>query len=107
MVTSENAAVLLVSLISSKLAPEYFWPVLLLDALPLLKSEEPVISAEQTYELMYCLHNLHNHASKRGKQSSLENEATCSAFLEKEIDLRLALSNNLARAIIHEGSVDN
>nr|XP_053639909.1 nuclear pore complex protein Nup85-like isoform X1 [Cherax quadricarinatus] len=102
-----DAAVLLVSLISSKLAPEYFWPVLLLDALPLLKSEEPVISAEQTYELMYCLHNLHNHASKRGKQSSLENEATCSAFLEKEIDLRLALSNNLARAIIHEGSVDN
>ncbi|XP_042223537.1 nuclear pore complex protein Nup85-like isoform X2 [Homarus americanus] len=61
----QDAATLLVSLISSKLAPEYFWPVLLLDALPLLKSEEPVISAEQTYELMYCLHNLHNHTCKR------------------------------------------
>ncbi|XP_069188460.1 nuclear pore complex protein Nup85 isoform X4 [Procambarus clarkii] len=103
----QDAATLLVSLISSKLAPEYFWPVLLLDALPLLKSEEPVISAEQTYELMYCLHNLHSHASKRSKQNTLEGEAASSAFIEKERDIRLALSNNLARAIIHEGSIDN
>ncbi|XP_071540417.1 nuclear pore complex protein Nup85 isoform X2 [Panulirus ornatus] len=103
----QEAATLLVSLISSKLAPEYFWPVLLLDAFPLLKSEEPVISAEQTYELMYCLHNLHNHFSKRGRESLLESEAASFAFVEKEREIRRALSNNLARAIIHEGSVES
>ncbi|XP_064080429.1 nuclear pore complex protein Nup85-like isoform X2 [Macrobrachium nipponense] len=99
-----DAASLLVSLISSKLAPEYFWPVLLLDALPLLKSEDPVISAEQTYELMYCLHNLSNLSSKT-LDNPMETEAAKAAFSHKEKEIRLALSNNLARAIIHEGTL--
>lgn len=103
----QNAATLLVSLISSKLAPEYFWPVLLLDALPLLKSEEPVITAEQTYELIYCLHNLSHNINKKDKNSPLETEAAITSFLEKEKDIRLALSDNLARAVIHEGSMND
>ncbi|KAG0720279.1 Nuclear pore complex protein Nup85 [Chionoecetes opilio] len=99
----EEAAALLVSLISSRLAPEYFWPVLLLDALPLLKAKEPVISSEQTYELMYILDTLTNTA--RDKDHT-ESEAVHTSFLDKEKDIRLALSHNLAQAIIHEGTVE-
>lgn len=103
----QDAASLLVSLISSKLAPEYFWPVLLVDALPLLKSEEPFISADQTYELMYCLHNLSHNTTTSTNQNPMETEAARTSFLEKEKEIRLALSNNLARAFIHEGTVEN
>ncbi|KAK7073302.1 Nucleoporin nup85 [Halocaridina rubra] len=103
----KNAASLLVSLISSKLAPEYFWPILLLDALPLLNSEEPFISSEETYELMYCMHNLSQSSSKSTKQSPMETEAAKVSFLEKEKEIRLSLSNNLARALMHEGTVED
>ncbi|XP_063880842.1 nuclear pore complex protein Nup85-like isoform X1 [Scylla paramamosain] len=100
----EEAAALLVSLISSKLAPEYFWPVLLLDALPLLKAKEPVISSEQTYELMYILDTLTN--TTRDKDQT-KNEAAHVSFLDKEKEIRVALTHNLAQAIIHEGTVEN
>ena len=100
----EQAAKLLVSLISAKLAPEYFWPVLLVDALPLLGADVPVISSEQTYELMYCLNNLVN---KKTKRSEVYTEAAEAAFKEKEKEIRLALTNNLSRAIIHEGTVED
>lgn len=100
----EEAAALLVSLISSKLAPQYFWPVLLLDALPLLKVKEPVISSEQTYELMYILDTLTNTA--RDKDHT-ENEAAYASFLDKEKEIRLGLSHNLAQAIIQEGTVES
>ncbi|KAL7635882.1 UNVERIFIED_CONTAM: hypothetical protein RMT77_013699 [Armadillidium vulgare] len=99
----KEAASLLVSLIASRLAPEYFWPVLLEDALPLLQSPNPVITVDQTYKLMYCLHNL----SINAEDSSLtkeKKEKMYASFLSKESDIRLALTNNLARAIISEGT---
>lgn len=101
----QEAAHLLISLISSRLAPEYFWPILLVDSLPLLKADEPVISTEQTYELMYCLHNLCDNTKNRNKSSPLESETAVASFTAKESEIRLALTNNLARAVIHEGSV--
>ncbi|KAK4307301.1 hypothetical protein Pmani_020927 [Petrolisthes manimaculis] len=104
----QEAATLLVSLISSKLAPEYFWPVLLLDALPLLKCPKPVITSEQTYELMYLLNNLHTATTTNTeKQNGTATETSQEAFLEKERDIRLALTNNLAKAIIKEGTVES
>merc|ERR1739838_565414 len=81
------------------------WPILLVDSLPLLKADEPVISTEQTYELMYCLHNLCDNTKNRNKSSPLESETAVAAFTAKESEIRLALTNNLARAVIHEGSV--
>ena len=36
-----------------------------------------------------------------------ENEAAHASFLDKEKDIRLALSHNLAQAIIHEGTVES
>ncbi|XP_041978499.1 nuclear pore complex protein Nup85 [Aricia agestis] len=74
------AAKLLVSLITSNIAPDYFWDTLLLDTLPLLETEEPVISAEDTYEIMLCLE------LKSGSLST-----------EKAELLRLSLARNLAR----------
>ncbi|CAG9786436.1 unnamed protein product [Diatraea saccharalis] len=77
----KKAGKLLVSLITSKIAPDYFWETLLLDTLPLLESDELIFSSEDTYEIMLCLEL---------KSSSLSGE--------KADLLRLALVRNLARA---------
>ncbi|XP_052740352.1 nuclear pore complex protein Nup85 [Bicyclus anynana] len=81
----KKAAKLLVSLITSNIAPDYFWATLLLDALPLLETEEPVLSAADSYELMLCL----------------ELRAACLARPQAEL-LRLALARNLARTALHD-----
>uniref|UniRef100_A0AAQ5ZAD7 Nuclear pore complex protein Nup85 n=1 Tax=Amphiprion ocellaris TaxID=80972 RepID=A0AAQ5ZAD7_AMPOC len=62
-----EAAKLLLSLMTAKIAPRSFWMTLLTDALPLLEQKEVIFSADQTYELMYCLGEL---------TSSLNSEAT-------------------------------
>ncbi|XP_045448581.1 nuclear pore complex protein Nup85 [Melitaea cinxia] len=78
-----KAAKLLISLITSNIAPEYFWPTLLLDTLPLLETDEPVLSADDTYEIMLCL----------------ELRSACLST-EKADLLRLALARNLARTAL-------
>ncbi|XP_037081198.1 nuclear pore complex protein Nup85-like [Pollicipes pollicipes] len=86
-----DAASLLVTLLTSQLAPKYFWMTLLLDAVPLLKGEEVVISSAQTYDLIGCVEQL-RRAEKLDEDSA-------------DVKLiRLALSHNLAQAIIVEGS---
>ncbi|CAH2038136.1 unnamed protein product, partial [Iphiclides podalirius] len=82
----KKAAKLLISLITSKIAPEYFWETLLLDTLPLLESEEPVFSSTDTYEIMLCL----------------ELRAKCLEGEKAEL-LRLALVRNLARTALLDG----
>ncbi|KAG8564933.1 hypothetical protein GDO81_012642 [Engystomops pustulosus] len=51
----EEAARLLLSLMTARIAPCTFWLTLLLDALPLLEQQQVIFSAEQTYQLMSCL----------------------------------------------------
>ncbi|CAH0578936.1 unnamed protein product [Chrysodeixis includens] len=82
----KKAGQLLVSLITSKIAPDYFWETLLLDTLPLLESDEPVFTSNDTYEIMLCLEL---------RSSSLEGE--------KADLMRLALARNLARTSLAEG----
>uniref|UniRef100_A0A9L0SE07 Nuclear pore complex protein Nup85 n=1 Tax=Equus caballus TaxID=9796 RepID=A0A9L0SE07_HORSE len=53
-----DAASLLLSLMTSQIAPRSFWMTLLTDALPLLEQKQVIFSAEQTYELMRCLEDL-------------------------------------------------
>ncbi|XP_074080704.1 nuclear pore complex protein Nup85 isoform X1 [Macrotis lagotis] len=53
-----DAASLLLSLMTSQIAPRSFWMTLLTDALPLLEQKQVIFSAEQTYELMQCLEDL-------------------------------------------------
>ncbi|CAB3223536.1 unnamed protein product [Arctia plantaginis] len=82
----KKAGDLLVSLITSKIAPDYFWKTLLLDTLALLERDEPVFTSKDTYEIMLCLEL---------KPSNLE--------AEKADLLRLALARNLARTALAEG----
>ncbi|KAL0840829.1 hypothetical protein ABMA28_014636 [Loxostege sticticalis] len=81
----KKAAKLLVSLLTSKIAPDYFWETLLLDTLPLLESDEPVFSSDDTFEIMLCLEL---------KPLSLTQE--------KADLLRLALTRNLARTSLSD-----
>uniref|UniRef100_A0A8C6M093 Nuclear pore complex protein Nup85 n=1 Tax=Nothobranchius furzeri TaxID=105023 RepID=A0A8C6M093_NOTFU len=90
-----DAAKLLLSLMTAKIAPQSFWMTLLTDALPLLEQKEVIFSAEQTYELMYCLEEL---------TSSLITAEEDVEVTKVEM-LRLALARNLASAIVKEGTM--
>ncbi|XP_075702838.1 nuclear pore complex protein Nup85 isoform X2 [Rhinoderma darwinii] len=101
----EEAACLLLSLMTSRIAPCSFWFTLLLDALPLLEQQKVIFSAEQTYQLMSCLEDrtaaklepIQSEESRRSQDSSIE--------VTKVEMLRLALARNLARAIVKEGTL--
>uniref|UniRef100_A0A3Q3GYW7 Nuclear pore complex protein Nup85 n=1 Tax=Labrus bergylta TaxID=56723 RepID=A0A3Q3GYW7_9LABR len=94
-----EAAKLLLSLMTAKIAPRSFWMTLLTDALPLLEQKEVIFSADQTYELMFCLEEL---------TSSLNTAAVDDEDIEvtKVELLRLALARNLSMAIVKEGTVE-
>ncbi|KRT81355.1 hypothetical protein AMK59_5935, partial [Oryctes borbonicus] len=78
----KEAAALLVSLISSRITPSYFWVTLLTDALPLLECDKLVLSSSDTFTLLHFLE----------EKSNLPE-------LSDKIDLiRLALARNLGRA---------
>ncbi|GBP30831.1 Nuclear pore complex protein Nup85 [Eumeta japonica] len=76
----KSAGKLLISLITSKIAPDYFWETLLLDTLPLLESDEVILSSVDTFEIMLCVEQCSKHLDS-----------------EKADLLRLALTRNLAR----------
>uniref|UniRef100_A0A8C6LX29 Nuclear pore complex protein Nup85 n=1 Tax=Nothobranchius furzeri TaxID=105023 RepID=A0A8C6LX29_NOTFU len=93
-----DAAKLLLSLMTAKIAPQSFWMTLLTDALPLLEQKEVIFSAEQTYELMYCLEELTSSLITFDvKEEDVE--------VTKVEMLRLALARNLASAIVKEGTM--
>ncbi|XP_058509886.1 nuclear pore complex protein Nup85 [Solea solea] len=100
-----EAATLLLSLMMAKIAPRSFWMTLLTDALPLLEQKEVIFSADQTYELMFCLEeltsSLNTAAPTRDKPMQEED-----LELTKVELLRLALARNLAMAIVKEGTVE-
>uniref|UniRef100_A0A1A8KRC3 Nuclear pore complex protein Nup85 n=1 Tax=Nothobranchius kuhntae TaxID=321403 RepID=A0A1A8KRC3_NOTKU len=99
-----DAAKLLLSLMTAKIAPQSFWMTLLTDALPLLEQKEVIFSAEQTYELMYCLEELTSSlitaASGSGRPMQEEDVEVTKVEM-----LRLALARNLASAIVKEGTM--
>ncbi|XP_043226738.1 nuclear pore complex protein Nup85-like isoform X1 [Amphibalanus amphitrite] len=88
----QEAASLLVTLMTSQLAPKYFWRTLLTDALPLLELQPPAFSTAQTYDLMACVEQL--------RRSGDLDESSEEVRL-----LRQALADNLWRASIAEDSV--
>lgn len=101
----DEAACLLLSLMTARIAPCSFWLTLLLDALPLLEQQRVIFSAEQTYQLMSCLEDwttaklepIQSEENHRSQDKSIENT--------KIEMLRLALARNLARAIVKEGTI--
>ncbi|KAK2709449.1 nuclear pore complex protein Nup85-like [Artemia franciscana] len=79
------AANCLVWMLSSELAPRYFWPVLITDSLPLLESDEVVIDTNGTYILMKSLQELESHDL---------------VPKERKILFHTAMSRNLAKSLI-------
>lgn len=100
-----DAASLLLSLMTSQIAPRSFWMTLLTDALPLLEQKQVIFSAEQTYELMRCLEDLASRRPECGEPDAQRLQDDDIETTKVEM-LRLALARNLARAIIREGSLE-
>ncbi|XP_075994900.1 nuclear pore complex protein Nup85 [Genypterus blacodes] len=100
-----EAAKLLLSLMTAKIAPRSFWMTLLTDALPLLEQKEVIFTADQTHELMFCLEELTSslNAPSPSKDKPMQEED----FEMTKVELlRLALARNLAMAIVKEGTVE-
>ncbi|XP_006886278.1 PREDICTED: nuclear pore complex protein Nup85 [Elephantulus edwardii] len=97
-------ASLLLSLMTSQIAPRSFWMTLLTDALPLLEQKQVIFSAEQTYELMRCLEDLTTGSPACAESDDQRPQGDEIETTKVEM-LRLALARNLARAIVKEGSV--
>ncbi|XP_007524843.1 nuclear pore complex protein Nup85 isoform X1 [Erinaceus europaeus] len=100
-----DASFLLLSLMTSQIAPRSFWMTLLTDALPLLEQKQVIFSAEQTYELMRCLEDLTSGRPLCGEPDTQQLQDDDIEATKVEM-LRLALARNLARAIIKEGSLE-
>uniref|UniRef100_A0A3B3DIP1 Nuclear pore complex protein Nup85 n=1 Tax=Oryzias melastigma TaxID=30732 RepID=A0A3B3DIP1_ORYME len=101
----KEAAKLLLSLMTAKIAPRSFWMTLLTDALPLLEQKEVIFSADQTYELMFCLEELTSSLNTPSPDSDKSMQEEDVELTKVEL-LRLALSRNLAMAIVKEGTVE-
>lgn len=100
-----EAAKLLLSLMTAKIAPQSFWMTLLTDALPLLEQKEVIFTADQTYELMLCLEEL--TSSLNTTASSIDRPMQEEDVEVTKVELlRLALARNLAQAIVKEGTVE-
>ncbi|XP_057201223.1 nuclear pore complex protein Nup85 [Triplophysa rosa] len=96
-----EAAKLLLSLMTAKIAPRSLWMTLLTDALPLLEQTEVIFSVDQTYELMSSLEELTSRTNN-SKETAQEDDIE---FTKTEL-LRVALARNLAMAIVKEGTVE-
>lgn len=96
------AGSLLLSLLTSRLAPREFWITLLKDAITLLEAKECIYGSKETFELMHCLEEL----TKDRQYLSPDTDIDDLSDLRETIDLlNLALTRNLARAIVIEGSI--
>ncbi|XP_067860560.1 nuclear pore complex protein Nup85 [Heptranchias perlo] len=100
----EEAAKLLLSLMTARIAPRSFWMTLLLDALPLMEQKQVIFSTDQTYVLMHCLEDVmavqvENETNSRAAGGEDEVESTKLGLL------RLAFTRNLAKAIVQEGTL--
>uniref|UniRef100_A0A8C3XAQ8 Nuclear pore complex protein Nup85 n=1 Tax=Catagonus wagneri TaxID=51154 RepID=A0A8C3XAQ8_9CETA len=100
-----DAAALLLSLMTSQIAPRSFWMTLLTDALPLLEQKQVIFSAEQTYELMRCLEDLTSGRLVHGEPDAQQLQDDDIETTKVEM-LRIGLARNLARSIIKEGSLE-
>lgn len=63
-----------------------FWPILLTDAIPLLESEDVIVSSNDSFELLRCV-EAHGYDPK---------------FQDKIFIFRLAVARNLARGLCLE-----
>lgn len=110
-----QAAELLVNLLDSKIIPEFFWPSLLADSIPLLEHNEPIIPTKETFIIMHHLESdlipfvekLKRDKGEQKKEEGQEDEQLnlINGCPEDLIQLlRLACARNLSRAMIIENT---
>jgi nuclear pore complex protein Nup85 len=105
-----QAAELLISLLESKIIPEFFWPSLMTDTIPLLEHNEPIIPSKETYTI---LHHLESDLIPYVEKMKLEKNTTDETELnlinacpdDLVETLRLACARNLKRAMIIENTL--
>jgi nuclear pore complex protein Nup85 len=98
-----EAATLLLSLLTARVAPKRFWSMLLLDAVPLLEADKVIFNSQQTFELLHCLEELHMSQKSNLSVDFTKDQPEDDIENDKSALLRLALARNLSRAIVHEG----
>jgi hypothetical protein len=74
-----------------------------MDALPLLETNPPVFTAEQTYELMQSLQEL-TSSFQDDEESNLH--PNCQLNADKSMLITLALSRNLAKCFVQQSICD-
>ncbi len=103
------AAEIVVRLLATGVAPKRFWAHLLHLAVPLLArgaDDAPLVSADDSLRLMACLEELVLSHQKDTYLSILQREHETSAQVEDRVAaVRLALTRNLAHALMYEQSV--
>ncbi|PWN41303.1 hypothetical protein IE81DRAFT_324693 [Ceraceosorus guamensis] len=67
-----EAAELLVLLLTSNVAPERFWAVLIIDAIPLLESEENLFTTEETFDLLRVVEQILSSISGPGASADTQ-----------------------------------
>ncbi|XP_061433194.1 nuclear pore complex protein Nup85 isoform X2 [Lethenteron reissneri] len=97
-----EAARLLLTLMTARVAPTGFWLTLLGDAVPLLTHQQVIFDAEQSSQLLDCLEEAVERSSV-GKWAGTDQEQE--EYEEKKDLIRMAIVQNLARAIVGEGSL--
>ena len=81
-----------------------FWTVLLMDALPLLETNPPVFTTDQTYELMQSLQELTSSFQDIVEPSN--SSSNCDLNPDKIMLITLALSRNLAKCYVQQSICD-
>ncbi|CAN7985040.1 unnamed protein product, partial [Ixodes hexagonus] len=99
-----KAARLLTALVESQLAPHFFWPVLLRDALRTLeRPSELSLESSQVLHLLSCLETI---SAMQLDRDSKELPRSWQSWTKKEEgQLRQLLAQHLAQAVIREGSM--
>ncbi|XP_055693770.1 nuclear pore complex protein Nup75 [Lutzomyia longipalpis] len=109
-----QAAELLINLLDSRITPEFFWPTLLSDTIPLLESSEPKIPSKETTQIIHHLEaafvplveKLQNKTAVNGEMKTpILNYSRLEDIEELIKLLRMAAARNLARMLIIENTV--
>uniref|UniRef100_A0A1A9W0U1 Nuclear pore complex protein Nup85 n=1 Tax=Glossina brevipalpis TaxID=37001 RepID=A0A1A9W0U1_9MUSC len=110
------AAELLLNLLESEIIPEYFWPSLLIDTIPLLESNDPKILFNETCRILQHLESdlipLIEKKKKRLEKHPDDPVNILKDYRHDNIEeiinlLRLACARNQSRAIIIENTLIN
>ncbi|XP_059608991.1 nuclear pore complex protein Nup75 [Phlebotomus argentipes] len=109
-----QAAELLINLLDSRITPEFFWPTLLADTIPLLESSDPKIPSKETTQIIHHLEAEFLPLVDKVRSSSAISGESRTPILNhsrlEDIDqlirlLRMAAARNLARMLIIENTV--